>query len=137
MSGDVTLTTELRLLTYTAFICLVLWIPYVLAVIKVRGLSGAVGYPTGGSEDLPAWGQRAQRAHLNLVENLAPFAVLVLVAHAIGLSNGATVLGAQLFFWARIAHFLLMFAGVPWLRTAAFAVGSIGSLIIFAQILLH
>ncbi len=43
MSVDVTLTTELRLLTYSAFICLVLWIPYVLAVIKVRGLSRAVG----------------------------------------------------------------------------------------------
>ncbi len=132
-----TLTTELRLLTYTAFICLVLWIPYILAVIKVRGLSRAVGYPSGGSEDLPAWGQRAQRAHLNLVENLAPFAALVLVAHAIGLSNEATVLGAQLFFWARIAHIVFMLAGIPWLRTAAFAVGLIGSLLIFGQILYH
>lgn len=137
MSVDVTLTTELRLLTYTAFICLVLWLPYVLAVIKVRGLSRAVGYPTGGTEDLPAWGQRSHRAHLNLVENLAPFAVLVLVAHALGVSNPATVLGAQLFFYARIAHFVFMFAGIPWLRTLAFAVGVIGNLIIFVEILYH
>jgi len=137
MSVDVTLTTELRLLTYTAFICLVLWIPHVLAVIKVRGLGRVVGYPTGGTEDLPAWGQRAQRAHMNLVENLAPFAALVLVAHAIGVSNPATVLGAQLFFYARIAHFVVMFAGIPWLRTVAFAAGLIGNLMILVQILYH
>ncbi len=135
MDVDLTLTTELRLLTYSAFLCLVIWIPYILAVIKVRGLSGALGYPTGSAEDLPAWGQRSQRAHLNLVENLAPFAVFVLVAHTIGVSNGVTVLGAQLFFWARIAHFVLMFAGIAWLRTAAFATGVVGNLLIFSQIL--
>ena len=137
MSVDMALTTELRLLAYTAFICLVLWIPYVLAVIKARGLTRAVGYPTGGTEDLPAWGQRAQRAHMNLVENLAPFAALVLVAHAIGASNATTVLGAQLFFYARIVHLVVMIAGIPWLRTLAFAVGLIGNLMIFWQILSH
>lgn len=135
MSGDMTLTTELRLLTYTAFISLVLWIPYILSEIKVRGLSRAVGYPSGVVDDLPAWAQRGHRAHMNLVENLAPFAVLVLVAHALGVSNAATVLGAQLFFWARIAQTVVMYAGIPWLRTLAFAVGLIGNLIIFAQIL--
>ena len=71
------------------------------------------------------------------MENLAPFAALVLVAHAIEFSNGATILGAQLFFWARNAHGVLVFAGIPWLRTAAFAVGMIGNLIIFGQILRH
>ena len=79
--SDVTLTTELRLLTYTAFICLLLWVPYVLGVIRTRGLVRAVGYPSGIADDLPPWAQRAERAHMNLVENLAPFAALVLVAH--------------------------------------------------------
>ncbi len=135
MSGDIALTTELRLLTYTAFISLVLWIPYVLAGIKVRGLTQSVGYPSGVTEDLPDWAQRGHRAHMNLVENLAPFAVLVLVAHVLGVSNAATVLGAQLFFWARLAQTVVMYAGIPWLRTLSFAVAMIGNLIIFAQIL--
>ena len=60
--SDVTLTTELRLLTYTAFICLLLWVPYVLGVIRTRGLVRAVGYPSGIADDLPPWAQRAQRA---------------------------------------------------------------------------
>ena len=137
MSADMTLTTELRLLTYTAFISLVVWIPYILAAIKARGLSRAVRYPSGGTEDLPDWAQRGYRAHMNLVENLAPFAVLVLVAHAVGVSNPATVLGAQLFFWARVVQIGVMYAGIPWLRTLSFAVAMIGNLIILWQILYH
>ncbi len=70
------------------------------------------------------------------MENIGPFAILVLVAHALGLSNGMTVLGAQLFFWARVAQTVIMFAGIPWLRTAAFAAGLIGNLLILGQILL-
>ena len=134
MSGDAGLTMELRLLAYAAFICMLLWIPYVLAVIKTRGLVKAVSYPSGVGEDLPAWGQRANRAHMNLVENIAPFAILVLVAHAIGVSNEMTVLGAQLFFWARIVQIVVMLIGIPWLRTIAFTVSLIGNLIIFGQI---
>ena len=129
------LTMELRLLIYAAFICLLLWVPYILAEIKVRGLSRAVGYPSGVVDDLPDWAQRAHRAHLNLVENMAPFAVMVLVANAVGVSNGMTVLGAHLFFWSRLAQIAIMWAGIPWLRTLAFGAGLVGNLLIFVAIL--
>ncbi len=136
MTEGLVLTTELRLLAYTALVSIVLWVPYVVSIIQVRGMVRAVGYPSGIVADLPAWAQRAHRAHMNLVENLVPFAALVLVAHAIGVSNGATVLGAQLFFYARIVQSGVMIAGIPWLRTIAFTVGLIGNLIILAQILI-
>lgn len=134
---DVALTTELRLLTYTALISLLVWVPYILSEIKTRGLGRAVGYPSGVVDDLPAWAQRCHRAHMNLVENIGPFAVFVLVAHVLGISNGMTVLGAQLFFWARIAQITVMVAGISWLRTLAFAAGLIGNILILGQILYH
>ncbi|MDP6708020.1 MAG: MAPEG family protein [Alphaproteobacteria bacterium] len=137
MSGNAVLTIELRLLTYTAFICLILWIPYILGVIKTRGMGRAMGYPSGVADDLPEWAQRANRAHMNLVENLAPFAILVLVAHLIGVSNTYTVVGAQLFFWARVVQSVVMIVGIPMLRTPAFAVGWIGNLLILGQVLYH
>lgn len=133
--SDITLTTELRLLVYTAILCLLLWIPYILGVIRTRGLVRAVGYPSGVTDDLPAWAQRAQRAHMNLVENIAPFAILVLVAHVTGVSGGLALLGARLFFWSRIVQVLAMFAGIPWVRTLAFAAGLIGNLLIFSAVL--
>jgi uncharacterized MAPEG superfamily protein len=52
-----------------------------------------------------------------------------------GVSNGATVLGAQLFFWSRVVHIAVMIAGIPWVRTLAFAAGLLGNLIILGQIL--
>ncbi len=125
---------EFRMLAYSAFLCLVLWIPYILAEIQVRGVSSAVGYPTGKYDDLPDWAQRTQRAHMNMVENLAPFAALVLLAHNAGHANDVTVFGAALLFWERLVHAIVHIAGIPWARTLAFTVAWIGNLIIFWEV---
>jgi uncharacterized MAPEG superfamily protein len=45
-----------------------------------------------------------------------------------------TALGAALFFWARIVQAVVHIAGVPWVRTLAFAVSWVGLLLIFLQI---
>jgi uncharacterized MAPEG superfamily protein len=133
MSPD-SVSYEFRMLAYSAFLCLVLWVPYILATIQIRGLAGVVGYPTGKYDDLPDWAQRNQRAHMNLVENLVPFSALVLLAHLAGQASGATAFGAALFFWARLAHAVVHIAGIPWARTMAFTVAWIGNLIIFWEV---
>ena len=38
-----------------------------------------------------------------MLESLVLFAILVLTAKAAGISNAMTLLGAQLFFWGRVA----------------------------------
>jgi uncharacterized MAPEG superfamily protein len=111
----------------------------VLAVIAVGGAQLEVGLPrlAGNREnmpEMPGWAGRAARAHRNLLENLVLFAVLVLVARAVNVSNGMTVLGAQLFFWGRVAHAGLYLAGIPWLRTVAWTVSVVGLLLIFLQL---
>ena len=135
MSTELALTVDLRMLAYSAFLALMLWMPYILSAMAVRGLIRVAGYPTGGYTDLPDWAQRAHRAHLNLVENLVPFAALVLIAHVMGATNEATALGARLFFWARAVQAAVHIAAIPWLRTLAFLVGWVGNLIILWQIL--
>ena len=134
MPSEISLSVDLRMLVYSALVCLLLWIPYVMAALQVRGLGGVAGYPTGNYQDLPDWAQRSHRAHQNLVENLIPFAALILVAHLAGAANETTAFGARLFFWARILHALFHIAAVPWLRTVAFAASWAGSLIVFWQI---
>src|SRR5262249_28796851 len=62
--------------------------------------------------DVAPWVARAVRAHQNLTENLTFFAILVLVAHVTGNANGATALGATLFFMGRIAHTVTYTAGL-------------------------
>ena len=134
MAEGAGLAIELRLLAYLALLSLVIWMPYAMATTSARGLTSAMGYPTGNYSDLPDWAQRCQRVHVNLIENLVPFGALILIAQVAGASNDATILGAHLFFWARLAHAAVLVAGIPWVRTGAFVVGWIGCLIIFWEV---
>ncbi len=45
-----------------------------------------------------------------------------------------TVLGAQLFFYARLVHALLYLSGVPWIRPLAWGVGIVGTVLVFAPL---
>lgn len=131
--GENAMTIELTLLVWSTALA------FLQVVIAALGATQQVGLPTlaGNREGLPAiagWAGRARRAHLNMLENLVLFTGLVLVAHAAGISNAMTVLGAQLFFWGRLAHAALYLAGVPWARTAAWAVSVVGLILIFLQL---
>jgi uncharacterized MAPEG superfamily protein len=59
----------------------------------------------------------------------------VLIAVVTNKTNSTTLLGAQLFFWARLAYALVYMAGIPWLRTAVWTVSVIGMILIFVQLL--
>src|SRR5262245_30567693 len=112
----------------------------VLVVIAALGALQEVGLPklAGNREVMPemmGWAGRAERAHRNMLESLVLFAVLVLVARALDVSNSMTVLGAQLFFWGRLAHAALYIAGITWVRTAAWLVSIVGLLLIFLQLI--
>ena len=112
----------------------------VLVLVATLGATQQVGLPTlaGNRENLPemtGWAGRAERAHRNMLESLVLFAILVLAARALNISNGMTVLGAQLFFWGRVAHAALYIAGIPWLRTAAWLLSVVGLLLIFLQLI--
>lgn len=129
------MTTDLWMLVWTALLCLLLPVTYLMGRSSVpNGLAWGFGNRDTALA-IPAWAARAERAHANLVENLAPFAILVLVAHVSGRANSATALGATMFFWARVAHAAVYIAGIPYLRTAVFFLGTAGELIILFQLL--
>lgn len=57
-------------------------------VIKVLRREARSNSFTGGALEGPDWVQRLTRAHLNCVENLPVFGVLVIVGHLVGLREG-------------------------------------------------
>lgn len=125
---------DLMYLTLSAGLCAVMWIPYIVARIQAWGLTQAVGYPDNPPPE-PAWALRAQRAHTNTVENLIPLAALVLVGQFVGADPDTMAWGAALFFWGRLAQYIVMMAGIPWLRTITFLIGWIGIVIAFFGVL--
>lgn len=116
------MTSELMSLTWVTALTAVLWMPYVLNLIAVRGLIDAVGYPEN-PEPLSGWAAKMKAGHANAIENLVVFATLVLIANAAGVSNDITVLACQIYFWARLVHVVAYTFAVPWVRTLAFATG--------------
>ena len=124
---------ELMLLAWATVLTLV------QAVVAVQGALMQVGLPklAGNREGMPeikGWGGRAARAHRNMIENLVLFAALVLAAVVAGKTNDMTLLGAQIFLYARIAYAVVYIAGLPWVRTAVWGVSVVGLAMIFVQV---
>jgi uncharacterized MAPEG superfamily protein len=117
------MSRELMWLTLTVILTGVLWIPYVLDRIMVRGLMGAMANPSRNDPPQSPWAQRLYFAHTNAVENLMIFAPLVLILEAQGHSTMSTAIACAVYFWARLAHVVVYVMGIPVLRTLAFAVG--------------
>jgi uncharacterized MAPEG superfamily protein len=122
---------ELQLLVWAAILTLI------QMLVAVAGAQSQVSLPVlaGNRDNVPpltGWALRAQRAHINMLESLVVFAILVLVAHATGRLNETTALGANLFFWARLAYAVIYVIGVPWLRTLVWAVSFLGLLVILS-----
>lgn len=115
-------------LTLSGILTLLLWTPYILARLFVWGLPTFLNnYPEGfpaTAPEPPLWAQRAQRAHLNMVETLPAFiAVIVAATWLVGDAQGAVIGGlAQLFFFARVAHAVVYILGIPYLRTPVYLV---------------
>ncbi len=116
------MTNELMSLTAVTVLTAVMWMPYVLNVIAVRGIKDAVGYPED-PEPMSGWASKMKAAHSNGVENLVVFAALVLIANAAGVSTAGTVMACQVYFWARVVHVFSYTFAVPWVRTLSFATG--------------
>jgi len=128
------MTIDLWMLVASALLCVL--IPFV-PIVGLMQTPGGAAWGFGNRDTthpVPAWVQRGRRAHMNMVENLAPFAVLVLVAHVAGKANATTALGAEIFFIGRIAHLLVYVAGIPVVRTLIFALATGGEIMILSQL---
>src|SRR5262249_23868916 len=87
------MTTDLTMLVWTALLCLSLPVTYLVGRSQVPG-GLAWGFGNRGTElSVADWAGRAERAHMNLLENLAPFAILVLTAQVTGRADARTARG--------------------------------------------
>ncbi len=117
------MTRELFWLTMTVILTGLLWVPYVLNRIAVRGVGGAMANPSRNDRPQAEWATRMMFAHDNAVENLIIFAPLVLILAQIDYSSKWTVYACAVYFWSRVAHLIVYAMGVPVFRTLAFTVG--------------
>ncbi len=68
------------------------------------------------------------RANLNFLETFPFFAAALLAVVVAHHESPQTALGAQIYFWARVAYFPIYVVGIPYLRTLVFALSIWGLL---------
>ena len=129
------MTTDLVYLALTALLSAALWIPYVVCQVMTNGPLQPNNYVDPAlPRPVPVWGQRAHRTYLNAVEVFAPFAALVIVAQLTGKANATTAFLSASFFYLRLAHAIVYWAGLPYLRTILFTLAFVAEVGIFWQI---
>ena len=110
---------------------IVTWLALLLAsLMRAKGwtLPGLL-LALGNRDNLPApsdMAGRASRASVNTLEAFVLFAPLALVAHATATANPHVLLGAQIFFWSRLAYLAVYVAGIAYLRTLVWGVSYAG-----------
>ncbi len=132
------MTVELRWLMYTALLAGSLWIPFIIGV-------NTTAFPGKGEQfvrppdhrQMTPWVHRSFRAHQNALEQLLPFAIIVLVGGVIHVSTPVTVACSITFFWLRAAHAIGMISGIARfpLRPMIYFAGWIVMLVFAWQIL--
>ena len=121
---------ELMVLTWLMVLAASLWIPYIVGVNTAPAGSLPADAPDGFTRiAIPRlqrpWVQRAYRAHLNLLEQGIPFAVLVLLVDRLDGFGALTFWTALAFLCLRLAHavgYVTGLAGFP-LRPILFTLG--------------
>jgi uncharacterized MAPEG superfamily protein len=129
------MTTDLQYLAYTALLTASLWIVYIAAQVMTNGFLAPENYVDPAPRPVPLWGLRANRAHLNAVESFAPFAALILIAQVAGKADATTAWCAIAFFWLRLAHAVVYWLALPFIRTLVFTLGWIVVVVLFFQVI--
>jgi uncharacterized MAPEG superfamily protein len=132
------MTADLWILLSLALLTELLTLPPLVARGSVPGGIKWIFYNRDTElADVAPWGGRAVRAHSNLADNLAMYAVVIGIAHFTGSTNDVTQVAGIVLLIARVLHALVYISGIPYLRTAVFAVAQVSMLVYVWQTIAH
>jgi uncharacterized MAPEG superfamily protein len=122
------MSPEIKLLGWSIFLGLAYVLIAAVLATHQRGLKWNASNRDGAEKPLTGAAARAVRANLNFLETFPFFAAAVLAVALSGRSTPHTVLGAELYLGARLAYLPIYIVGIPYLRTAVWAVAFWGLL---------
>jgi uncharacterized MAPEG superfamily protein len=134
MNADTFGSVEMQMLWLSIVLGLVQLVLAVLPSLAARGLPWAAGPRDEPGAALGKIGGRLERAFRNFLETFVFFAAAVLMAQALGRHGGNIGLGAQVYFWSRLAYVPAYAAGIPFLRTLLWGVSVVGIVLVLVAI---
>jgi uncharacterized MAPEG superfamily protein len=117
---------ELQMLAWSIVLGLVQLAITASLATSQRGLAWNAGPRDGTPLPLTGVAARMDRAMHNFLETFPFFAAAVLAVVALQRADAHTALGAQMYFWGRVVYVPLYAAGIPYVRTVAWAVATVG-----------
>jgi uncharacterized MAPEG superfamily protein len=126
--------TEMQMLMWATLLGLAQLASYATANTMQRGFAWGVGARDCEPPAVSPLAQRLERAFKNFIETYGFFAVAVLLLHATGKGNAQSALGAQLYFWARVAYVPAYAIGAPFVRTLVWAAALAGLVLVLLQV---
>jgi uncharacterized MAPEG superfamily protein len=132
--GKRTMTTELCMLMWSVVLGLVQVALAATCTVGQRGLGWAISPRDEVKPALTGIGGRLNRSSANFLETFPLFVAAVLAAHLLQRHDSMTVLGAQLYFWARLVYVPVYAAGIPYLRTLIWAASIVGIVLVLAAL---
>jgi uncharacterized MAPEG superfamily protein len=129
------MTIELRMLALSVVLGLVQIFIAASYSSTQRGLEWNTGPRDQPMPPLTGLGGRLDRALHNFLETFPLFAAAVLIAHVANRHSALTIWGAQLYFWGRLIYVPLYAFGVSFVRTAVWAITTLGIVLILLALL--
>ncbi|MFN3523567.1 MAG: MAPEG family protein [Phenylobacterium sp.] len=120
------MTIELKMLAWTLVLAFVQILLFDVARTSQYGLKWNTGPRDEAMPPLSARAERLSRAQANLFETLPLFAGFILIGHVAGIHTANTALGAQIYFWGRVAYVPLYAFGVRNIRSLVWLVSLAG-----------
>ena len=131
------MTVELKMLTLSVVLGIVQIVAASHAASLQRGYRWAASPRDEKVPPLMGVAGRLDRALRNFLETFPLFAAVVLAAQLSDTHNALTGLGAQLYFWGRLAYVVLYAAGIPLIRSLVWNIATVGILLLVAALFLR
>lgn len=124
------MSIEMQMLAWTIVLVVIQIALAASLSVSQRGLSWAAGPRDGTPLQLTGIAGRMERALRNVLETFPLFAAAVLAVVMTQHTSAHTALGAQLYFWARVAYVPAYAVTLPFVRTLVWAVSLVGLIMV-------
>ncbi len=135
MENVAEMPAELTLLGASAVLALVLLILHAFSATADIGLAAAVKPRDDNPQIEGIFAGRARRAWFNFIETYALFVGLDLALVVSGQTGGLGLTGGLIWFWMRVAHAPIYYAGISYVRTLVWFGSVIGLILMLVDLL--
>lgn len=128
------MSLELQMLLFSVCLGILQVFIGALSSTTQRGLKWNMSSREGQAKELHGMPARLDRALQNFKETFPFFAAAILMAHVSGRLNEMTILGAQLYFYSRLAYLPVYAFGIPVVRSLIWLASIAGIVMVLAPL---